>query len=180
MRRFLNGLFLNSQRIQKLGAPTASDDAATKGYADALLGYKQIATTGDLSANPVAAITFSNLGVYSDVIFDFAGVGHDQSTGQSFSAAFSLDGSTFVSPVVISPSISTASAIHGEANIAPSLTGRPLMRCGLGSGSIQSAQWTNATENPRVAIAGSPILAMRFTPSTAGNFNKGVVTAYGR
>jgi len=142
--------------------------------------FTQIATTGDLSAAPVAAITFTGLDAYTDLVFDFSAAGHDSGTAQSFSAAFSVDGTTFTGVTAITPSISSGSAIHGQSTIIGNGSNRPVMRSGFGTGIINPPAWVNATEAPRVAIASATIVAMRFTPTTSGNWNKGVVMALGR
>lgn len=180
-RRSLNGLNLNSQRIQKLGAPTASDDAATKAYADSVTTLKQFATSGDLSASPAALVTFLGLDAYTFLHFDFAAVGHDYTAAnQNFSLQLSMDGSTWGNATAFSPTISSGGRNHGHLEIIANGTNKPRIQVGMTTGNpLASGTVSNSVEAPRLVWGGGKIVGVRFFASTSGNLNTGVISASG-
>ncbi|GJE27933.1 hypothetical protein [Methylobacterium organophilum] len=145
------------------------------------IAYTQIGNSGDLGTTPAASVTFTGLGAYTDLSFSWINISHDYSTsGQTFSAAISTDGTNFSAAVAFTPSISAAGQLNGQALLSGNGQRRPVLRCGMVTGNISEPGLVSALENPRLLTVAAPIVAIRFTPTTSGNFDAGQILAYGR
>lgn len=144
--------------------------------------FTQFSTTGDLSAAPVPAVTFLGLDTYTDLLFDFVNVGHDYTTtGQTFSVAFTLDGTNYGNAGVFTPSISSGALNTGQVRFIGNGTLRPVIMCGLTTGNSNTPpNLGSITERNFTLFAGAPVVGLKFTPTTSGNLNKGSITAWGR
>ncbi|WP_342163062.1 hypothetical protein [Methylobacterium sp. SD21] len=139
--------------------------------------FALISTSGDLSAAPVAAIIFTGLDAYTDLTFDFASVGHDYTTAaQTFSVSYSLDGSTFGPAAVISTSIGSTARNTGQCRLFGNGALRPVLQCTFTTGNSNNPPSLGQGQDRNIILfAGAPIVAVRFVPTTSGNFNTGAV-----
>ena len=156
-----------------VGFPSSSGGG---GGAAAAVGWTQIAHA---TPNGVAQVDFTSIPqTYSDLLVVFEGVSHNSGSNQSFQVAVN-DGASFTSNVIIGPSVAASAVMYGSWFI-PGYTF---------SGGISLGMWNNHAASPALSSGGGSNLypwradggieALRLAVS-AGNFDAGTITLYGR
>lgn len=151
-------------RAINLPNPAAAQDAATKAYVDALLGWKTLAAA---TPGAAGAVTFAPIDQsYSDLRLVFEGASHNGGSNQQWTMAVSPDGSTFSSAANITGALAGSATLYGAVDICGyrgdagsalvligSLTSSPAL---TGGGSSLSPAWrcTGGIQGLRIALTG--------------------------
>lgn len=134
----------------------------------------QIATTSGTTA------TFSNIPqTYSEILFVFDNVSHNNGTSTSFGIELSADGTTWSSRSIITAATSSTTNAYGALHI-PRYTGNSgSMVNGVQTGLTAPAQSPPLLTSFVFAWAVAGIAHARFSPG-AGSFDAGTITLLGR
>lgn len=155
--------FGGAARAINLPDPAAAQDAATRAYVDARLGWTDLAlvTPGAVNAIDFTAIDPS----YGDLRLVLEGVGHTSPSSRQWTLAISPDGTAFSGTANLTANVADSATIFGAFELlgyrrdagsilgfAANIAASP----GMGTGSTQNVVWrcTGGIHSLRLAISG--------------------------
>jgi hypothetical protein len=104
--------FAGAARAVNLLDPASAQDAATKAFAEGLLGWKDLAT---VTLGAVNSIDFAPIDQsYADLRLVFEGVSHSSGSSQQCTLAVSPDGSTFSAGANMGGNFPASGAAYGS------------------------------------------------------------------